>query len=180
MEATLAEDCANDAETALAVVMSAVDHPGTIGAAIAARDAWAAAARAATTAMDAWFDSQSRITDRLRWARDRASGLMGMESPRDPPPPPSQFVDRDFVDVDSVPGTTHTEIARRIFTKAQTSGMAAGGYTAHSSQAYRLFTPAEKTRARIAPVVSVIHWRAVVERLPRVLGSYHHADDCLL
>ena len=86
MEAGLAEDGAEDAEAALAVVLSAGERAQALSASIAARDAWAATAQAASTATDAWRDAHTRTVDRLREAREFASGLLGLESPRDPPP----------------------------------------------------------------------------------------------
>ena len=127
--------------------------------------------------MDAWFEAHTRSADRLRWSRDRASGLMGLEAPRDPPPPPSQFSDRNFVGVAEVPGTTHTAIARKILTKARASDTVRGDYYSHSSDAYKLFTRNERARAEMVHNISAADWRSIVGQLPPVLGSFRADED---
>ena len=87
-EADLTESCADDAEAAFTAVLATDDEQAAIEASISARDAWAAFARASASAMDAWAAAHSRAIDRLRWSRDRASRLMGLDDPRDPPTRP--------------------------------------------------------------------------------------------
>ena len=86
LEAGLAGDCAEDAETALTVVLSIGEHTGVVAASIAVRDAWVSTARAAYIAMDAWHEAHALATERFRASRDVVSELHDTGLPRDPPP----------------------------------------------------------------------------------------------
>jgi hypothetical protein len=81
---------------------------------------------------------------------------------------------RDFEGLDATGCVKHTELVRRLLTRAS-RGSSGEGFQVHSKQIFRIFPKAEKSNVK----ASVFLFRKLAGQCPETIGSFDVQNDCL-